>query len=108
MEVLRITLKILRVLPLSVHVSSCYRDESASATYYFRHKTESQQASRNDGLVKEWMYYRPLQHGESEFPLRNKQVGDYFHTLCIYIINPLLYSLASESIAAALNIIPPL
>uniref|UniRef100_A0AAQ5XBE5 Platelet-activating factor acetylhydrolase n=1 Tax=Amphiprion ocellaris TaxID=80972 RepID=A0AAQ5XBE5_AMPOC len=40
-----------------------HRDQSASATYYF-----------NDSLVKEWMYYRALQHGESEFPLRNKQV----------------------------------
>lgn len=96
------------VLPLCVHVSSCCRDESASATYYFRHKTELEQASRNDGLVKEWMYYRPLQHGESEFPLRNKQVGVYFYALCIYIITSPLYSLASELIAAALNIIPPL
>ncbi|XP_044026360.1 platelet-activating factor acetylhydrolase isoform X2 [Siniperca chuatsi] len=60
-----------------------HRDESASATYYFREKTESEKAhekvpktsaSAQDNLVKQWMYYRTLQHRESEFPLRNKQV----------------------------------
>ncbi|XP_068609787.1 platelet-activating factor acetylhydrolase [Brachionichthys hirsutus] len=60
-----------------------HRDESSSATYYFREKTESEKAntkvpktsdSSPDDLVKEWIYYRPLRHGESEFPLRNKQV----------------------------------
>ncbi|XP_071334755.1 platelet-activating factor acetylhydrolase isoform X1 [Trachinotus anak] len=56
-----------------------HRDQSASATFYFREKTESENvaktsASAQSNLVKEWMYYRALQHGESEFPLRNKQV----------------------------------
>ncbi|XP_036942072.1 platelet-activating factor acetylhydrolase isoform X1 [Acanthopagrus latus] len=60
-----------------------HRDESASATYYFREKTESEKANDNvpktsasaqDSMVREWIYYRVLQHGESEFPLRNKQV----------------------------------
>ncbi|XP_063757874.1 platelet-activating factor acetylhydrolase isoform X2 [Eleginops maclovinus] len=60
-----------------------HRDESASATYYFREKTESEKAdktvpitstSAQDNLIEEWMYYRNLQHGESEFTLRNKQV----------------------------------
>lgn len=60
-----------------------HRDQSASATYYFREKTESEKAkdkkpktsaSAEDNLVKEWMYYRALRHGESEFALRNKQV----------------------------------
>lgn len=60
-----------------------HRDESASATYYFREKTESEKANKNvaiasaaaqDHLVREWIYYRNLQHGESEFSLRNKQV----------------------------------
>lgn len=60
-----------------------HRDLSASATYFFREKTESEKADKNspkpsasdtDGMVKEWMYYRPLQHGENEFALRNKQV----------------------------------
>uniref|UniRef100_A0A8C4GXT0 Platelet-activating factor acetylhydrolase n=1 Tax=Dicentrarchus labrax TaxID=13489 RepID=A0A8C4GXT0_DICLA len=62
-------------------VSLLHRDQSASATYYFREKTESDKenvpntsASARDNLVKEWMYYRSLHHGESEFPLRNKQV----------------------------------
>uniref|UniRef100_A0A667XQY1 Platelet-activating factor acetylhydrolase n=1 Tax=Myripristis murdjan TaxID=586833 RepID=A0A667XQY1_9TELE len=50
-----------------------HRDESASATYYFREKCESER--RDEPLPKtSWMYYRALQHGESEFPLRNKQV----------------------------------
>uniref|UniRef100_A0A3P8P2I9 Platelet-activating factor acetylhydrolase n=1 Tax=Astatotilapia calliptera TaxID=8154 RepID=A0A3P8P2I9_ASTCA len=44
-----------------------HRDQSASATYYFCEKPESERSN-------EWMYYRALQHGESEFPLRNKQV----------------------------------
>ncbi|XP_053300920.1 platelet-activating factor acetylhydrolase isoform X2 [Pleuronectes platessa] len=59
-----------------------HRDESASATFYFREETASEAtakdnvpiASARDGLVREWMYYRALQHGESEFTLRNKQV----------------------------------
>uniref|UniRef100_A0AAQ5YDD2 Platelet-activating factor acetylhydrolase n=1 Tax=Amphiprion ocellaris TaxID=80972 RepID=A0AAQ5YDD2_AMPOC len=58
-----------------------HRDQSASATYYFNAESEranenlpKMSASAQDSLVKEWMYYRALQHGESEFPLRNKQV----------------------------------
>ncbi|XP_017264782.1 platelet-activating factor acetylhydrolase [Kryptolebias marmoratus] len=52
-----------------------HRDQSASATYYFREKAESERsASAQDGLTEEWMYYRALRHGESEFPLRNQQV----------------------------------
>ncbi|XP_075994766.1 platelet-activating factor acetylhydrolase isoform X2 [Genypterus blacodes] len=60
-----------------------HRDQSASATYYFWEKTESEVGNENfpqptalapDNLVKKWMYYRPLLHGESEFPLRNEQV----------------------------------
>lgn len=66
-----------------MHTSFLCRDESASATYYFREKTESEKANDNvpktsasaqDSMVREWIYYRVLQHGESEFPLRNKQV----------------------------------
>lgn len=60
-----------------------HRDQSASATYYFCEKPESERSNASltkssgatqQNLVKEWMYYRALQHGESEFPLRNKQV----------------------------------
>ncbi|XP_034555320.1 platelet-activating factor acetylhydrolase [Notolabrus celidotus] len=60
-----------------------HRDQSASATFYYREKAESEQADDNvpktsasapHNLVKEWMYYRTLKHGETEFPLRNKQV----------------------------------
>lgn len=28
-----------------------------------------------EDLEEEWLYYRPLRHGESEFDLRNKQVS---------------------------------
>ncbi|XP_038164513.1 platelet-activating factor acetylhydrolase [Cyprinodon tularosa] len=61
-----------------------HRDESASTTFYFHEKTEPELtqeslpktslAAAQQDLVKEWMYYRALQHGEREFPLRNKQV----------------------------------
>ncbi|KAL3980033.1 anthrax toxin receptor [Sarotherodon galilaeus] len=60
-----------------------HRDQSASATYYFCDKPESERSNASltkssgatqQNLVKEWMYYRALRHGESEFPLRNKQV----------------------------------
>ncbi|XP_030577586.1 platelet-activating factor acetylhydrolase isoform X2 [Archocentrus centrarchus] len=60
-----------------------HRDQSASATYYFCEKPESERSKENlskssgatqGNLVKQWMYYRALRHGESEFPLRNKQV----------------------------------
>ncbi|XP_019947474.1 platelet-activating factor acetylhydrolase isoform X2 [Paralichthys olivaceus] len=54
-----------------------HRDQSASATFYFREETAKDNvpiASARGSLVKEWMYYRALRHGESEFSLRNKQV----------------------------------
>ncbi|XP_029965483.1 platelet-activating factor acetylhydrolase isoform X1 [Salarias fasciatus] len=60
-----------------------HRDQSASATFFFHEKSESQTANQDlpktsdsvqNSLESEWMYYRALQHGESEFPLRNKQV----------------------------------
>uniref|UniRef100_A0A7N8XYH2 Platelet-activating factor acetylhydrolase n=1 Tax=Mastacembelus armatus TaxID=205130 RepID=A0A7N8XYH2_9TELE len=57
-----------------------HRDQSASATYYFH--------SAQDNLVKEWMYYRTLKHGESEFPLRNKQVKQRADE-CILALNKL-------------------
>ncbi|XP_056284517.1 platelet-activating factor acetylhydrolase isoform X2 [Pseudoliparis swirei] len=60
-----------------------HRDQSAAATYFLREKTESEKADKSEPeasgpvqnhLVREWMYYRSLQHGEKEFPLRNQQV----------------------------------
>ncbi|XP_061560817.1 platelet-activating factor acetylhydrolase isoform X2 [Phycodurus eques] len=58
-----------------------HRDLSASATYYLRQKSELEKANKNssttsltDTLVREWLYYRSLQRGEQEFPLRNQQV----------------------------------
>uniref|UniRef100_A0A8D3DEW0 Platelet-activating factor acetylhydrolase n=1 Tax=Scophthalmus maximus TaxID=52904 RepID=A0A8D3DEW0_SCOMX len=50
-----------------------HRDQSASATFYFREAPESEKAKENapktspsagENLVKEWMYYRALQHDE--------------------------------------------
>uniref|UniRef100_A0A3Q0S787 Platelet-activating factor acetylhydrolase n=1 Tax=Amphilophus citrinellus TaxID=61819 RepID=A0A3Q0S787_AMPCI len=78
-----------RILYVSILVHGFYffslshRDQSASATYYFCEKPESERSKENlskssgatqGNLVKQWMYYRALRHGESEFPLRNKQV----------------------------------
>lgn len=60
-----------------------FRDESASATFYFREHTEPGTKGHpscdiakpvSDNLEEVWMYYRPLKPGEHEFPLRNKQV----------------------------------
>uniref|UniRef100_A0A3Q3XDD9 Platelet-activating factor acetylhydrolase n=1 Tax=Mola mola TaxID=94237 RepID=A0A3Q3XDD9_MOLML len=58
-----------------------HRDESASATYYFCKKTENVPMPP-DNLVKEWMYYRPLQQEDSEFTLRNRQVRS-FSVVCL-------------------------
>ncbi|KAI5619941.1 platelet-activating factor acetylhydrolase [Silurus asotus] len=60
-----------------------HRDESASATFYYKERCETQKShctSRktfqpvSDNLVEEWMYYRALKTDESEFLLRNNQV----------------------------------
>uniref|UniRef100_A0A8C2BAA7 Platelet-activating factor acetylhydrolase n=1 Tax=Cyprinus carpio TaxID=7962 RepID=A0A8C2BAA7_CYPCA len=60
-----------------------HRDESASATFYFREHTEPGTKKHpscdiakpvSDNLEEVWMYYRPLKPDENEFPLRNKQV----------------------------------
>lgn len=73
----------------------CYicRDESASATFYFREHTESETKKHvsceifkpvSENLEEEWMYYRGLKPGENEFPLRNKQVRKYHsQMLCL-------------------------
>ena len=62
------------------------RDESAAATFFYLGKTEEPEEKEEESLppkpnpeapenlVEEWMYYRSLKPGESEFPLRNKQV----------------------------------
>ncbi|KAB1261307.1 Platelet-activating factor acetylhydrolase [Camelus dromedarius] len=45
-----------------------HRDESASATYYFRDQTAAETGN------KTWLYIRTLKQGDEEFPLRNEQV----------------------------------
>ncbi|XP_041662011.1 platelet-activating factor acetylhydrolase isoform X2 [Cheilinus undulatus] len=75
-----------------------HRDQSASATFYYLEKTESEKESESvpktsasvaDNLVKVWMYYRTLRHGESEFPLRNKQVKQRANE-CILALDKLI------------------
>uniref|UniRef100_UPI003AAD129E platelet-activating factor acetylhydrolase isoform X1 n=2 Tax=Centroberyx gerrardi TaxID=166262 RepID=UPI003AAD129E len=75
-----------------------HRDQSASATYYYREKPESEKrdealpktpALTPDGLEEVWMYYRALQHGESEFTLRNKQVKQRADE-CIHALDKLI------------------
>ncbi|XP_030201051.1 platelet-activating factor acetylhydrolase [Gadus morhua] len=61
-----------------------HRDQSASATFSYREMSDAEKAAgplpkpsslpASDTLVEEWMYYRALVHGESEFEVRNKQV----------------------------------
>ncbi|TRY82003.1 hypothetical protein DNTS_021852, partial [Danionella cerebrum] len=60
-----------------------HRDESSSATFYFRenpepgkkhHSSYDKAKPVSENLEEVWMYYRPLKTGENEFPLRNKQV----------------------------------
>lgn len=92
---------------LSVVVSCWRRDESASATYYFRQKSESEQAKCAAGpesLVKEWMYYRLLQQGENEFALRNKQVNCATPDLCTNLHNGCLFQLHTLLI---FDLVPP-
>lgn len=82
------------VSPLTQVSPSCLlgrrRDESASATYYFRQKSQLEQAASKQcspgptSLLKEWLYYRPLQQGENEFSLRNKQVDCTTSELCTH------------------------
>uniref|UniRef100_A0A8D0CHJ2 1-alkyl-2-acetylglycerophosphocholine esterase n=1 Tax=Scleropages formosus TaxID=113540 RepID=A0A8D0CHJ2_SCLFO len=48
-----------------------HRDESGSATFYFKENSQMQQ---QENLEKVWMYYRALKPGEEEFSLRNNQV----------------------------------
>jgi len=73
-------------LLLSLKYLFNFRDESASATFYFREHTEPGTKRHpscdiakpvSDNLEEVWMYYRPLKPGENEFPLRNKQVRKF-------------------------------
>ncbi|XP_058469526.1 platelet-activating factor acetylhydrolase isoform X3 [Solea solea] len=74
-----------------------HRDQSASATFYFQEKSESERTNENvpctsasaQDLVQEWMYYRVLQQGEMEFPLRNKQVKQRANE-CILALDKLI------------------
>nr|XP_014348591.1 PREDICTED: platelet-activating factor acetylhydrolase isoform X2 [Latimeria chalumnae] len=59
-----------------------HRDESASATYYFKDKENSDAQQQNSTTItspfleslEKWIYYRRLKPLEHEFPLRHQQV----------------------------------
>ncbi|XP_075194927.1 platelet-activating factor acetylhydrolase isoform X1 [Anomaloglossus baeobatrachus] len=54
-----------------------HRDESASATFYFRECSSAdgfQEDEVREPLEEVWLYRRPLKPGEDEFPLRHEQV----------------------------------
>uniref|UniRef100_A0A8C7ZJ76 Platelet-activating factor acetylhydrolase n=1 Tax=Oryzias sinensis TaxID=183150 RepID=A0A8C7ZJ76_9TELE len=70
-----------------------HRDQSASATYFFREKTESEM---------DWMYYRALQQGEREFPLRNSQVKLRADE-CIQALNKLIEINSGAAVQNALK-----
>uniref|UniRef100_A0A3P9GZM2 Platelet-activating factor acetylhydrolase n=1 Tax=Oryzias latipes TaxID=8090 RepID=A0A3P9GZM2_ORYLA len=88
-----------------------HRDQSASATYFFREKTESEMAketlaktstSTDNTLVEDWMYYRALQQGEREFPLRNSQVKLRADE-CIQALNKLIEINSGAAVQNALK-----
>ncbi|XP_039604931.1 platelet-activating factor acetylhydrolase [Polypterus senegalus] len=63
-----------------------HRDESASATYYYKEKTTKHKqvvvpnsSHVSTDLEVNWLYYRSLKQGEPEFPLRNNQVQQRAH-----------------------------
>uniref|UniRef100_A0A8C4S7F3 Platelet-activating factor acetylhydrolase n=1 Tax=Erpetoichthys calabaricus TaxID=27687 RepID=A0A8C4S7F3_ERPCA len=63
------------------HGLGAFRDESASATYYYKEKTTKNKqvvvpnsSHVSADLEANWLYYRSLKQGELEFPLRNNQV----------------------------------
>ncbi|XP_042313822.1 platelet-activating factor acetylhydrolase-like, partial [Sceloporus undulatus] len=51
-----------------------HRDQSASATYYYKEKPVSEAKGRVSELHKEWIYYRKLKANEDEMCLRHQQV----------------------------------
>lgn len=87
-----------------------HRDESASATYFYREKSESEKAcvaahkvpSVPNHLTEQWMYYRALEHGEPEFPLRNRQVKQRADE-CISALNKLIEINAGKAVENVLQ-----
>ncbi|XP_053565581.1 platelet-activating factor acetylhydrolase isoform X2 [Bombina bombina] len=52
-----------------------HRDQSASATYYFREKSPPHRCDDGSEALEEvWLYNRILKPGEQEFPIRREQV----------------------------------
>ncbi|XP_066532909.1 platelet-activating factor acetylhydrolase isoform X2 [Hoplias malabaricus] len=88
-----------------------HRDESSSATFYYKEKSAAEQNSHSkrenfrpvsDDLEEQWMYYRVLKPGESEFPLRNKQVKQRAEE-CIRTLNLLIDINAGKSVTNVLQ-----
>nr|XP_006626068.1 PREDICTED: platelet-activating factor acetylhydrolase isoform X1 [Lepisosteus oculatus] len=84
-----------------------HRDESSSATFYFKEKsnrTEQEQLVISpNNFEEEWIYYRTLKQGEPEFPLRNKQVQQRANE-CIKALNLLTNINAGEPVTNALQL----
>ncbi|XP_034282698.1 platelet-activating factor acetylhydrolase isoform X1 [Pantherophis guttatus] len=51
-----------------------HRDQSSSATYYYKKNPTKGNKSKSPALDEEWMYYRELKPDENEQPLRRQQV----------------------------------
>ncbi|RXM27974.1 Platelet-activating factor acetylhydrolase [Acipenser ruthenus] len=83
-----------------------HRDESASATFYYKDQSTEQQhqvSSTPEHLQEEWLYYRTLKPGEPEFPLRNQQVQQRANE-CIGALNLLTDINAGQSVNNVLNL----
>ncbi|KAK1171834.1 platelet-activating factor acetylhydrolase [Acipenser oxyrinchus oxyrinchus] len=83
-----------------------HRDESASATFYYKDQSTEQQhqvSSTPEHLKEEWLYYRTLKPGEPEFPLRNQQVQQRANE-CIGALNLLTDINAGQSVNNVLNL----
>ncbi|MGH0135258.1 UNVERIFIED_CONTAM: hypothetical protein FKN15_056083 [Acipenser sinensis] len=79
-----------------------HRDESASATFYYKEQ-QHQVSSTPEHLKEEWLYYRTLKPGEPEFPLRNQQVQQRANE-CIGALNLLTDINAGQSVNNVLDL----
>nr|XP_056712803.1 platelet-activating factor acetylhydrolase [Euleptes europaea] len=51
-----------------------HRDQSASATYYYKEKPSSEAKGAASERQEDWIYYRKLKANEDEVPIRRQQV----------------------------------
>ncbi|NXV78834.1 PAFA acetylhydrolase, partial [Atlantisia rogersi] len=80
-----------------------HRDESASATYYCKKKSNCEpQEESTSNMEKEWIYYRKLKTGEEERFLRHKQVQQRAQE-CIQALNLILKINSGEEVMNVLE-----